>query len=159
VDNPHVLPRFRFLPQVTFHSSHDAALAAARGRAWRVARHEEVARPGRPFEVRTYRQPPRQVEIADEGGRIEVSYQAPEGAFFVAAMTFDRGWRASVDGEPVEVYPTAAGQIGVALPAGAHRLTLEYREPLLGAGAAVTLTALAGGAAVLLWPGRRRRMA
>ena len=75
------------------------------------------------------------------------------GAFFVAAMTYDRGWRAFVDGKRLPTYPTAACQLGVALPPGEHRLVLRYREPLTGAGAAISLLALAGG---LLGLGRRR---
>ncbi|HEX9940457.1 MAG TPA: hypothetical protein VGG03_00460 [Thermoanaerobaculia bacterium] len=159
VVNPLVLPRFRFVPQATFQPSHAAALAAARAQGWRIARHEQYVRPGRPPETRTYTRPPRLLDIADEGGRIAVRYRAPEGAFFVAAMTFDPEWRAAIDGEPLAAYPTAACQLGVELPAGEHRLTLEYRQPLLAAGAAVTLTALAAGALALLWPERRRAMA
>jgi len=46
----------------------------------------------------------------------------------------------------------------VRLPAGDHRLELRYHERLLGAGAAVTLLALAAGLGLLL-KGRRRHLA
>jgi hypothetical protein len=157
--NPHVLPRFRFVPRVTFHRSHAAALAAARAADWRVARHEQCVGAGRPPAALSYRRPPRLLEVADEGGRIAVRYRAAEGAFFVAAMTFDEGWRASLDGEPVTAVPTAACQLGVALPPGEHRLLLSHREPLLAWGAAVSLLALAAGGAAWLAAGRRGRMA
>jgi len=57
------------------------------------------------------------------------------------------------------VDPTAACQLGLQLPAGRHRLELRYREPLLPLGLAVTLAALAGGAAAIFLPGRGRRVA
>jgi uncharacterized membrane protein YfhO len=97
--------------------------------------------------------------VRDLGREIQIGYRSPEGAFFVAAMTYDAGWRALVDGRPLATYPTAACQLGVALPPGQHRLVLRYREPLVGAGAAVSLLALGGGAGALIRLGRRRRMA
>jgi uncharacterized membrane protein YfhO len=104
-----------------------------------------------------FRQPPRLLDFADEGGRIGLRYQAPPGGgFFVAAMTFDDGWRATLDGAPLPLYPTAACQIGVRLPAGEHRLELRYHERLLVPGALVTLLALVAGGALLATVGRRR---
>jgi membrane protein YfhO len=155
VSNPFVLPRFRFVPEVAFHPDHAAALAAARAAEWRVARREQWVRAGQPPTIVRYTRRPRFLEITDEGGRILVRYRAEEGALFVAATTYDPGWRATLDGKPLGVYPTAACQMGVALPPGEHRLLLQYHQPLLGAGAAVTLTALVGMAAAFLWRGRR----
>ncbi len=157
VANTYVLPRFRFVPRVTFHPSHEEALAAARASGWAVGRDEQCLRPGQPVgqPARTVSFPsrPRLLEMVDEGGRLHLLYQADQGAFFVAAMTFDPGWRARVDGSPIPLAPTAACQIGVELPPGEHRLDLEYRDPLLPLGAAVSLASLAVGAA-LLWRGR-----
>ncbi|HEX4962733.1 MAG TPA: hypothetical protein VF173_17990 [Thermoanaerobaculia bacterium] len=152
VANPFVLPRFRFVPRVSFHSTHAAALAAARALAWKVARDEQCV--GEPARTLTYTRPPQPLKLVDEGGRIRIDYAAEEGAFLVAAMTFDEGWQARLDGASLPVYPTAACQLGVAVPAGRHRLVLEFREPLVRVGAAVTLAALAAGAAALGWPRR-----
>ncbi|MFY9821378.1 MAG: YfhO family protein, partial [Thermoanaerobaculia bacterium] len=149
VRNGFVLPRFRFVPRVTFRPSQDAALAAARASGWDVGREEQSVWPGRPPRTLIYRRPPRLLttaDTADEGGRIRFDYQADEGAFFVAAMTFDKGWRAQVDGSPVAVHPTAACQLGVQLPPGAHRLELRYVDPAVPLGAAVSLAALLAGA-------------
>ncbi len=157
--NTYVLPRFRFAPRVTFHPDHAAALAAARAEGWEVFRHEHWIRPGSPETSRTQRWPPRLGEVTDHGGRIRVRYRAGEETFFVAAMTYDPGWRASVGGKRLATYPTAACQLGVVLPAGEDRLVLEYREPLLGVGIAVTLLALAAGAGILLGPGQRQHRA
>jgi hypothetical protein len=155
IANTYVLPRFRFVPRVKFHASHADALAAARTTGWQVAWEEQcVGPPG----VARYRRPPRALEVADEGSRITLRYRAEdEGAFFVAAMTYDRGWQALLDGTAITTYPTAACQLGVKLPAGEHRLVLRYREPFLGLGAALSVTALAAGAAVLAGIHRWRR--
>ncbi|PYQ58276.1 MAG: hypothetical protein DMF53_20705 [Acidobacteria bacterium] len=159
VQNTYLLPRFRFVPRVSFHPDVPGALLSARTLAWQVNRHEQCIRPDGPAETVAFRQPPRLLSFADEGGRIGVRYQAGEGGgLFVAGMTYDRGWRATLDGTPLEVYPTAACQIAVRLPAGDHRLELRYHERLLGAGAAVTLLALAAGLGLLL-KGRRRHLA
>jgi hypothetical protein len=152
IRNTYVLPRFRFVPRVTFHPVYSSALAAARAAGWAVAREEQVVRPGQPVRTLAYRRPPRLLASSDEGGRIRLDYQAEEGAFFVAAMTFDEGWRARVDGASVPLLPTAACQVGVELPPGAHRLELRYRDPWVPVGAAVSLAALV--VAVLLF--RRR---
>ena len=159
VPNPYVLSRFRLVPRVMFHAGYGAALAAARAEGWEVARREHCVRPGRPAATRGYELPARLLGVTDRGGRIEARYRAEGAAFFVAAMTYDPAWRAFVEGRRLPTYPTAAGQLGVALPAGEHRLELRYREPLAGIGAALSLLALAGGAGALVWPGRRRRMA
>jgi len=154
VRNAFVLPRFRFVPRVTFHPNEGSALAAARAAGWNAGREEHVAAPGRPPQTLVYRRPPRLLTTADEGGRIRFDYQAAEGAFFVAAMTFDKGWHAQVDGKPVAVFPTAACQAGVQLPPGAHRLELRYRDPAVPLGAAVSLVGLIVGSILF----RRRQL-
>ena len=159
IANPYVLPRFRFMPEVTFHPDYGAALAAARTAAWRIARNDHWVQAGAPTRTVRHTQPPQVSEFADEAKRIELRYRAEEGALFVAAMTYDRGWRAFLDGRPLPIYPTAACQLGVALPGGEHRLVLRFREPLVVPGAAVSLLALAAAIVALLAPGRRRRMA
>ena len=159
VTNRHVLPRFRFVPEVTFHPDHAAALAAARAVGWRIARSDHWVQPGAPPRTVSHSRPPRLLAVTDEGRRIELRYRGGEETFFVAAMTYDRGWRGLLDGRPLPTYPTAACQLGVVLPPGEHRLVLRFREPLLGPGAAVSLIALAAAAAALLAPGHRRRMA
>jgi hypothetical protein len=158
LENRHVLPRFRFVPRVTFHPSQSAALAAARAAEWAAAREEHAVRPGLPARTQVYSRPPRLLESADEGGRVRLHYRVEnEGAFFVAAMTFDEGWRARIDGAPAAVYNTAACQLGVELPPGEHRLVLEYRDPFVPVGTAVSLFALLVGVLIFTKAGTGRR--
>jgi hypothetical protein len=148
LENSHVLPRFRFVPRVTFHPSLTAAIAAARAASWGVGREEHGVRPGLTPRTLVYTRPPQLLGSADEGKRVRLHYRADGGAFFVAATTFDEGWAGRIDGAPVAVYPTAACQLGVELPPGEHRLVLEYRDPFVPVGAAVSLFTVLVGALV-----------
>ncbi len=148
---------YRFVPRVSFHPSYASALYLAHSQGFAVDRQEHCVRAGVPPATITYPRPPQLLALEDAAGRIELRYRAATGGFFVAATTFDGGWQAMVDGAPRRVYPTAAGQLGVALPAGEHRLELAYRERLLPLGAAISLAALLAVAGGALLPGRRAR--
>lgn len=148
VANPFLLPRHRFVPRVAFHADPAAALAAARAEGYAVMRREHAIRPGPPGEA-AYPRPPQPLELDEGGGRLRMHYRSESPAFFVFAATFDEGWGAEAGGAPLPVVPTAAGQIGVELPAGEHVLELRYRERLLPLGAAVSLLTLAAVAAAL----------
>ncbi|HSF41502.1 MAG TPA: hypothetical protein VLT87_17010 [Thermoanaerobaculia bacterium] len=151
VPNPHLLRRYRFVPRAVFHATWEDAVRAARERGWTVAGEEHCVRPGSSPGALGFTVPPRPLSINDQGGLLRLHYRAEEGAFFVAAVTFDTGWRATLDGgTPLEVWPTAAGQMGMALPPGEHRLELEYTDPLVPLGAAVTGAALLGVLFVLV---------
>lgn len=156
LENPHRLPRHRFVPHAVFHADRAVALASSRGEGYAVMRREHLVRPEKTGEA-VYPRPPQPLGLEDRGGRLRLRYRAESAALFVAAYTFDEGWRARLDGLPLPLHPTAAGQIAAELPAGEHDLVLEYRDRLLPAGAAITLTTLiAVLAALLAAPGRRR---
>jgi hypothetical protein len=154
--NPFRLPVYRFVPRVSFHPSYGSALYVARVQGYAVDRHEHCVRAATPPATIGYAAPPLLLAFRDTAGRIDLSYRAPAGGFFVAAATFDDGWRAAVDGRPRAVYRTAVGQLGVELPPGRHRLVLAYRERLLPLGAAISLIALCGCALGLALPPLRR---
>lgn len=143
VINPYVLPRYRFVPRVSFHPAWGSALYQSRRQRYAVAGLEHCVQPDRAPGEGQYPVRPRPLELRDEGGRVVLRYRARDKAFFVVASTYDDGWRATVDGAFVPACPTGLGQIGIELPAGEHELVLAYRERLLPVGAAVTLVALA----------------
>ena len=142
VANPYRLERFRFVPIVAFHRSARQALAVAQAQGYAFDRREHCIRPGEPPAVIGYPVPPKVRSIEDRASRVRVRYSATKGACFVMAATYDRGWRAVVDGAPTEIYPTAASQMAMLLPGGDHVLRLEYRDPLVGWGAAISLATL-----------------
>ncbi len=156
VQNGFRLPLYRFVPSVSFHSTYASALYVARSQGFAVDRREHCVRTGAPPATVDYPTAPRLLAWRGEPGSIELRYSAAAGGFFVAAETFDDGWQAVLDDDaPRRLYPTAAGQLGVELPPGEHRLRLAYRERLLPLGAAVSALTLAG-CMLLLASGRDR---
>ncbi|MDQ4133998.1 MAG: YfhO family protein, partial [Actinomycetota bacterium] len=88
--------------------------------------------------------------------RIEASGQRP--VLLVVAETYFPGWVARVDGERVPVVEADGAFVGVPVPAGDHRVTLEYQRPAAStAGRLVTATTLLLSVALLLHPRLRRR--
>lgn len=142
--NRYLLPRYRPLSRVTFHATAEKALdAALHGTAaFREHGHWIGARPpGGPRRLAAARDF-RLLSRDEHASRIELRYRTPDPTAFVAAMTFHPGWTARVDGERLPTHPTAAGQIGLLLPAGRHTLTLRFFEQPVAWGGAVTLAAL-----------------
>jgi hypothetical protein len=154
IRNDFTLPTYRFVPRVSFHPSYASALYIARAQGYTVDRQEHCAAPGRTPATVAYTEPPQVIGLHPEPSRLNLQYRAAGGCFFVAAVTYDEGWEAVVDGARAAVYPTALGQIGVELPPGEHHLTLAYHDPLVAAGAAVSLLAAAAGG--LLFARQRR---
>lgn len=156
--HPYLLPPFRFVPEVYVHPTEAAALEAAKLRGFDVHRREHWVRIGDAAreaagdaaapEAWPRTPKPELLSVEELGGEIELHYRAPAESYLVAAVTWDRGWRARVregEGADLPLYLTALGQVGCAVPAGEHRVLLTYREPWVPVGAAVT-----GGAAFLL---------
>ena len=99
-------------------------------------------------------------EITPEQLRIDVRATAP--SIVVVRTSFDDGWTATVDGEPVVVMPVDGFLQGVAVPAGYHDVRLTYRDDALTAGVRAGIVAwatlgLAGVAAAVTAGVRRRR--
>jgi hypothetical protein len=155
VPNPFALPRYRFPRRVSFHPSYASALAVARLERYAFERSDHCVRPeGKPATV-DYGPPPEVLALADRGGRLALRYRAVSPVFFAFATTYDAGWRAAVDGVERRIYPTAACQLGLELPAGEHALDLRFREPGVAAGGAISLATLALCAVGLTRRGRR----
>jgi hypothetical protein len=60
-------------------------------------------------------------------GRIELAASLPAEAILVLFNSFEKGWRAAVDGSPVPVFRADAAFLGIRVPAGPHRVRFEYR--------------------------------
>jgi len=80
--------------------------------------------------------------------RLSVSVDAPADGYLVVMDTFYPGWRATVDGRPVEIRP--ANWMGRAVPVarGSHQVELRFQPASVRVGLFVTLAALAGCLAV-----------
>jgi hypothetical protein len=90
------------------------------------------------------------VERGTERVRVEAESEGP--ALLVVQDAFWPGWRATVDGEPVEILPADAWVRAVRWPAGRHRLEMRYEPPELRLGLALSaLGALAIGLLAVRW--------
>ncbi len=126
VTNTYLLPRFRFVPRVSFHASIGSALCR-RARSQRYAVGPPRARCARGAAAgrgRLLRRGRGCCAWSTRAGGSGLRYRAPSGAaFFAVATTFDAGWRAlGATARRCAVYLTAGlASSGVELPAGEHR--------------------------------------
>lgn len=99
----------------------------------------------------------RVTHYAPDALTIEATASAP-GLLVVSEM-YERGWRASVDGEPVDIVPTNHVLRGVPLPAGNHTVELRYAPRSLQLGlaiSAITTTAMIAFVVYAGWTWRYR---
>lgn len=77
--------------------------------------------------------------------QVVIQTQSAAPAFLVLSDTFFPGWQATVDGQPVPIFPANYLFRGVEVPAGSHIVTFTYRPTSWRRGLALTL----GG--ILFW--------
>lgn len=90
------------------------------------------------------------VAAREEANRTVVDVVADGDAFLVLSSTRHKYWKATIDGKPAPIVETNVAFQGIAITKGEHRVELNYRNPLVAAGGAVTLLALATLAFVAL---------
>jgi membrane protein YfhO len=137
LENEHVLPR-AFIPPVMIvgSTSADQEMAATSDfgqRAWidsPVPRHEEINGPGSVFSI----------ENRPNGLRVRVTMNKP-GRVIVSETAW-KGWRAFIDGQPAQTQIANLAFLSVLVPAGAHRVRLEYRPDSFLIGRAISFTTL-----------------
>jgi hypothetical protein len=82
--------------------------------------------------------------LSRESGRLELDASAPAPAVLVLFNSFERGWRAWIDGSETPVYRADAAFLGILAPAGRHRIRFEYRPRGLREGRALAAAGLLG---------------
>jgi hypothetical protein len=86
---------------------------------------------------------PGQADIrTDRPGLIEADVEAPAKQLLTISESYHSGWTAQVDGEAVDVERVNGDFIGCVVPAGSHRVRLEFDPLFLRIGKAVSWTAL-----------------
>lgn len=157
-ENQQALPRARFVPQARVFK-HEAMLA-------------ELARPGFDPERRVLleRAPPVEFMWTDRDGKgnVEIVLDAPErigiraqastNGFLVLSDTYFSAWRASVDGERVEVLRANYAFRAVPLPAGEHEVVFEYDAWTVRWGAGLTGATILVLASSWWWTRRSRAL-
>lgn len=101
--------------------------------------------------------PPGRLEVLqDDPERVRIAVTAAMPATLVVGDAYARGWRALLDGAPASLDRANFLFRAVAVPAGRHEVTMEYRPESVQAGAAVSLVGLL---LTGLWIARRSRTA
>jgi hypothetical protein len=85
--------------------------------------------------------------VSRSGSRFRLAVTSPSRALLVLSQSFERGWRAQVDGRPSPILRTNLAFQGILLESGKHEVDLEYRPRGLREGVGL---ALAGILATLL---------
>lgn len=99
--------------------------------------------------------PARIVSAQLAGGTVRALVEAGETSLVVIAQSFARGWKATVDGQPVPLLRANHAFQALQVPPGRHQIRLTYRDESLPLGAGLTGLALAACAALWWRPGRR----
>ena len=88
---------------------------------------------------------------------VKADVDAPENAVLVLADTHYPGWRATIDGEPAEIFPAYYAFRAVVVPAGRHTVQFHYFPFSLKLGLAVSIAALVGSLCLAAYVGKGRR--
>jgi hypothetical protein len=80
---------------------------------------------------------------------MELSGPPPAGAALVVSENYFPGWRATVNGQLAPVVRTDYNLIGVPLPAGASRISLDFTDAAYERGKLVSILALAVALALI----------
>lgn len=88
-----------------------------------------------------------------ENNRLEVDVRADGAGILVLSEVYYPGWRATLDGEPVQILTVDYVLRGVCMPPGQHRLVLTFAPSSFRIGFGITLVSvlLLGGAGFVLW--------
>ena len=70
--------------------------------------------------------------------RVDLQTHAEGPSYLVTSETDYPGWRATIDGRPVAIRTTNYAFRGLSIPAGAHKVTMEFRPTTLIWGAAIS---------------------
>jgi hypothetical protein len=127
-ENTEVLPRFFLVHQArTVGSLQEARDLISRKqvdlrRTALVDAAIAVAPEGGGDEVKTLRYEPNEIEL---------STRTSSAALLVLSETYYPGWKAWVDDRPTTIYSTDIALRGVVVPAGVHRVRMEFRPLIL----------------------------
>jgi hypothetical protein len=88
-------------------------------------------------------EPGRAVMLEDSPGHIVIQTQAPAEQLLVIAESYHPGWKATVNGEPRQVYRVNGDYLGCMVQAGAQSVTLQFQPASLRTGRLISYLGLA----------------
>ncbi len=94
-----------------------------------------------------------------EPERVTVEVETAREAVLVLGDLFHPFWTATLDGNPVEIFPALYIFRGVLIPPGRHTVEFHCRVPYQSASIVLSMLVFAGAAALWWWPHQRRTIA
>jgi len=88
--------------------------------------------------------------------RLAFSVETPSPALVVVAQAYHPNWRARVDGRPAELWRANYAYQALQVPAGQHRVELQYQDRAFAVGTSVSALALGLTLAGWIWLARTR---
>jgi hypothetical protein len=130
---------YRFERVVHLHPDLEQAVAADRATRFSEPHWVTEAEPQRLLHLSPANE---LLEIEARPSHLGLTYRARDRAALTIARTYSTGWSATVDGKPLPIRRTSLGMMGVLVPAGEHSLELDYHEPTLLPGLAISVSTL-----------------
>ena len=97
------------------------------------------------------------VRVIDyQADSLQLSVRTSQAAFLVLAESFYPGWRASLDGAPIEIVRTDIAFRGLVVPAGTHAVAMWFQPAIVPVSLAVSLAAALLLCAMAAWPRFKR---
>jgi hypothetical protein len=157
-ENPGAFPHGWLVHDVR-HVSREQAFALLRDRAVDLST-VALVEDGAPNVAQPGADQDEQVLVTDyQPERIEIDVRAAADGLLVVSDTYSTGWRATMDGESVEILPTNLALRGVPVSAGTHTVVLTYRAPWLRVGLAISIFAHLALVVIIGWAiGRSREV-
>ena len=90
--------------------------------------------------------------VLDRPGRIEVNTASPGEQFLVVNESHHDGWRATLDGKSAPVFRANGDFLGIGVPAGDHKIALEFSPKSLDLGRLMTEFGLGLIGVIVFWP-------
>jgi membrane protein YfhO len=91
------------------------------------------------------------VQVVARENSLEARVRLREAEEILVSESWMPGWRARVDGRPVEVRKHANALLGIPVPAGDHEVRVWYRPRAVVAGLWISALALGAGFLLLVW--------
>lgn len=88
--------------------------------------------------------------------QIECTVTTGRSGYLRIIESWDPGWSATIDGEPVQIVPALDAMLAVPVTPGRHEVRFVYRTPGVAAGATISIMSL-GLLAALMWISERSR--
>jgi len=89
--------------------------------------------------------------------KVVLDVDSASGGLVVLHDTFERGWQARLDGRPAGIVPVNLISRGLVVPAGRHRVEMQYEPPAFRVGLGISAFAFVSLGFAAVWKGRRLR--